>query len=156
MASGFLACVASSICGALLLGVSSTHVLAADDLVQFDPATCEFGAKLEPYYDKAIAKRQALPAQAQEEEVSYPVDLPFHGIKVTAVFIGYEWHGIYFDAPPEQVRSLFRQLGYRVPKTVTCRPVVMRSRSPHRSSKPATRPANKAVGAHLRRLKQAP
>ncbi|MFJ2547415.1 hypothetical protein ACIOVF_13220 [Pseudomonas sp. NPDC087612] len=114
MASGFLACVASSICGALLLGVSSTHVLAADDLVQFDPATCEFGAKLEPYYDKAIAKRQALPAQAQEEEVSYPVDLPFHGIKVTAVFIGYEWHGIYFDAPPEQVRSLFRQLGYRV------------------------------------------
>ncbi|WP_327439628.1 hypothetical protein [Pseudomonas donghuensis] len=115
MASGILACIASSLSGALLLGLCSTQVLAADDnLVQFDPATCEFGAPLEPYFDKAIAKRQALPAEAQEEGVSYPVDLPFHGIKVTAVFIGYEWHGIYFDAPPDQVRTLFRKLGYRV------------------------------------------
>ncbi|MDD1014481.1 hypothetical protein [Pseudomonas rubra] len=115
MANGFLSGIASSICGALLLGLCSTPVLAVDDnLVQFNPATCEFGAQLEPYYAKAIAKRHALSVQALEEEVSYPVDLPFHGIKVTAVFIGYEWHGIYFDAAPDQVRSLFRQLGYRV------------------------------------------
>ncbi|UVM22636.1 hypothetical protein [Pseudomonas wadenswilerensis] len=114
MASGFFACIASSISGALLLGLSSTQVLAADDLVQFNPATCEFGAKLEPYFDQAIAKRQALPVEAQEEEVSSPVNQPFHGIKVTGVFIGYEWHGIYFDAPPDQVRSLFRKLSYRV------------------------------------------
>lgn len=95
--------------------VSKAAGAVSNTLIQFDPKNCNFGSELKPYYDQAIAKRQANGGMQNENEIiSVPVNKVYRGLKVRSAYIGYEWQGVYFDSPPAQVREVFRGQGIKV------------------------------------------
>ncbi|NIJ38086.1 uncharacterized Zn finger protein (UPF0148 family) [Sphingopyxis panaciterrae] len=88
----------------------------ANSLIQFDPRTCELGAELEPYFEKARNARDQQGVEEMEEEYSFPVDKRFHGLRVTSVIVGYEWQGVAFGDPASKVQAAFREMGFKIEK----------------------------------------
>ena len=88
----------------------------ANNLIRFDPQTCELGEELKPYFEEAYASRAKLGGEETEEEYDYPIDKRFRGLRVTAVIVGYEWHGVAFGDPADKVRDTFRQMGFKIDK----------------------------------------
>lgn len=89
----------------------------ANNLIRFDPETCELGEELKPYFEEAHASRAKLASdETEDEEYDYPIDKRFRGLRVTAVIVGYEWQGVAFGDPADKVRDTFRQMGFKVDK----------------------------------------
>lgn len=88
----------------------------ANSLIQFDPSSCELGAELDPYFEKARAARDKQGVEEMEEEYSFPVDKRFHGLRVTSVIVGYEWQGVAFGDPVSKVQAAFRDMGFKIDK----------------------------------------
>lgn len=91
---------------------------ASDDLIRFNPETCEFGAQLQPYFDKATATVGHPEADLEEEKI-FPVDRTFRGLRVKYLVIGYEWSGVTFAESPLRVRAVFRDMGHDIDRTGT-------------------------------------
>lgn len=88
----------------------------ANNLIRFDPQTCELGDELQPYFEEARASRANLAGDETDEEYDYPIDKKFRGLRVTAVIVGYEWQGVAFGDPADKVRDTFRQMGFKIDK----------------------------------------
>lgn len=86
----------------------------ANQLIKFDPNTCEFGPELASYFEKAHQIRASQSEEYETEELTVPVDKLFHGLRVTTAISGYEWQGVAFAESADKVRSVFRQLGYEL------------------------------------------
>lgn len=88
----------------------------ANSLIQFDARSCELGPELEPYFERARKARDGQNIEETGEEYDFPVDKRFRGLRVTAVIVGYEWHGVAFGDPASKVQAAFRQMGFKVDK----------------------------------------
>jgi len=88
----------------------------ANNLIRFDPQTCELGDELQPFFEEARASRAKLAGDETDEEYDYPVDKRFRGLRVTVVIVGYEWQGVAFGDPADKVRDTFRQMGFKIDK----------------------------------------
>lgn len=86
----------------------------ANQLIKFDPNSCEFGPELASYFEKAHQIRASKPEEYETEELTVPVDKLFHGLRVTVAISGYEWQGVAFAESADKVRSVFRRLGYEM------------------------------------------